>query len=377
MIDFTKCHCEQPGFCPIFMRRMGTDPPDWNWCQKNTTSQEDRRLYYDILCRSSNTENKKLVNFFSRLDDLHIDKKFYLFYYLTMSERYNKCNKAQITQFNINKKNIDYLNKNKFPSDNTNIEIACLGHSDKQFNTIIDRYYLKKINLNHIDAGRFSHNKWAEARAFISNTKLFTSSAQFIGFVTASWNIKYEPYSRIDFLHNWTTTNILLNSEPEDQVILCADIFCPCVWFPPEDKDSRGCVLDLFFGDNSIIIANKFKELFNIQITEHVKVPFANQIICHKSIVDSYQKYLFREKIFDKIIWLVEDFAKEYVLEHKDQIQKEYLNDRIYAYLVEAITCFWFYNNRERMIFLPNAERLSNWYYPELIKERTRWNTIS
>ena len=42
--DLSKCHCDKPGYCPIFEKEMGVSPPNWQWCQN--CSQEDREEYY-------------------------------------------------------------------------------------------------------------------------------------------------------------------------------------------------------------------------------------------------------------------------------------------------------------------------------------------
>ena len=51
MIDdkFDKCHCDSPGFCPLFNKVMTDNPPNWQWCQ--SLSEEQREKYY--------IENKK------------------------------------------------------------------------------------------------------------------------------------------------------------------------------------------------------------------------------------------------------------------------------------------------------------------------------
>lgn len=367
---FSKCECEFPGFCPVFMRRMGTDPPDWKWCQK--TSPEERKSYYDLLARSPKTDNHQLVEFFCDLDTKNIDKSLYLLHYLTMSEKYNSCALAQDIQPKRNTIILEYIkNQKKTQNSLKDIQILCLGHSNKQFDTIENRDYLIKVNLNDIEAGYYSDNKWAESRGFISQKELFSSSSKFVGFTTASWNIKYKPYTRIDHFHNWETSRILLDSDPEDNVILCADIFCPCVWFP--NNTTKLCVLSLFFGEYAGIIADKFMEIFDIQITDHVKVPFSNQMICHRKVYEDYRKYLVDFDVYEKIIWLTEDFGKQYIIKQKDKDYNKNLNGRLVAYLTEAINCFWHYKRRDQSIFLPNAERWETWYQIDNLRERVKW----
>jgi len=349
---------------------MGTDPPDWKWCQN--TSPKERKSYYDLLAKAPKTDNHQLLDFFRDLDSKGIESSLYLLYYLTMSDKYNKCDTAQDVQVERNKKLLNYIRKQKKTNNSLNdIEILCLGHSDKQFSSIEDRNYLKKINLNEIDAGDYTDNKWAESRGFISRQDLFTPSAKFVGFTTASWNMKYKSYTKIDHFHNWETARILLDSDPEDNVILCADIFCPCIWFPNET--TKSCVLSLFFGEYVDIIADKFMEVFDITITDHAKVPFSNQMICHKKIYEEYRQYLVDFEVYEKILWLTEDFGKRYIVKRKSRIQRKNLNGRLVAYLTEAVNCFWHYKRRDSSLFIPNSERIDTWYEPYNIKTRTKW----
>lgn len=38
-MDFSKCHCDHPGFCDLYQKEMTESPPNWQWCQ-NTTEKE-------------------------------------------------------------------------------------------------------------------------------------------------------------------------------------------------------------------------------------------------------------------------------------------------------------------------------------------------
>ena len=40
-----KCNCEGPGFCPLFQKFMGSNPPNWKWCKG--ASAEERNNYYE------------------------------------------------------------------------------------------------------------------------------------------------------------------------------------------------------------------------------------------------------------------------------------------------------------------------------------------
>jgi len=365
-VDLSKCYCETPGFCPIFFRRMGTDPPDWEWCQR--AKAEDKKVFYDLLSKAPKTENHKLLEFFKELDKQNIKKSLYLLYYLTISDKYHLCEKAQEYQKEKNKTITKYINnQTRLENSLNDLEILCLGHSNKQFDSIQNRNYLKKINLNDIDAGEYSDNKWAEARAFISKEELFSPSAKFVGFTTASWNLKYEAYSRIDEFHNWETCHILLNSKPEDNIVLCADIFCSCSWVQQQS------ILSGFFYSNADFIGKNFLKLIGLNI-RHLKVPFSNQWICHRSIFQKYKQFLQDNEVLSKIEWLVEKYSDQ--IKRSTDIQKNYHATRIHAYFMEMVSCFWFAN--QDFIYLPNAERKLFWYTTDSIKERTsKWESTT
>jgi len=43
--DFSKCHCDQPGFCKLYNKIMEEMPPNWQWCQN--ASSEKRKTHYE------------------------------------------------------------------------------------------------------------------------------------------------------------------------------------------------------------------------------------------------------------------------------------------------------------------------------------------
>lgn len=355
------CECNEPGFCPIFMRRMGTNPPDWNWCQR--TCYEDRLSYHQLLSKAPKTNNNLLMEFLQDLDD-NLDKEFYLTYYLTLSDKYSYCEDGQLFQIKKNESLRKYLHSYK--QDNysfDNVEILVLGHSETQFSTIEDRPYLKKVNLNEIDAGKYSDNKWAEARAFL-DPSLFSSNAEWIGFTTASWNLKYEAFSRIDNFHNWNSAKVLINSSPEDNVVLCADIFCPCMWFHKGEN-----VLHVFFGDMAKKIGMKFLDIVGLSFTRHIKSPVSNQMILHKQVYNKYYRYLVDNNIFEKI----DDFVNSIAVKHlrkTNQDELTYAHSRLNGYLIEMLTSFWLAN--QDFLYMPNAARKLEWYNPNKIKHRIK-----
>lgn len=355
---FSQCHCQDPGYCPIFRRKMGENPPDWNWCKN--ASYTDRKSYFDLLAKSPPSDN---TDTFSIINKAKTKEEAFL-YYLTLNNNQYICNLANQNQIKTNKKIVEFIEKEKDECDFSNIEIACLGHSKKQFDKIQDKPYLKKINLNDLDAGKYSGNEWAESRAFVTKN-LFSKDVDFVGFITASWNDKYESFSRIDNFHNWNTAKILLNSTPEDKIVLCADICCACSW--TRDKYQSSNILSTFFNKESHMIGKSLLKLVKLDNFKHIKVPFANQIIAHRLVIQRYIDYLQNENILDKVDWFVKKFAIKYI-DKSNEIKIFYHNNRIQAYLMEMISCFWFAN--QDFIYIPNTCRKKNWYEESNIRKR-------
>jgi hypothetical protein len=48
-VDLSKCYCDKPGYCETFRRVMGTDPPDWQWCQNS--SPGDKQHFYEMCSK--------------------------------------------------------------------------------------------------------------------------------------------------------------------------------------------------------------------------------------------------------------------------------------------------------------------------------------
>jgi hypothetical protein len=358
-MDFSECICDCPGFCPIYGKVMEANPPNWQWC-RNTT-QSERKKYFDILKKAPPSDN---MDTFSIIKNAKTKEEAFL-YYLTLKNNEYICDIAQQNQIKTNKKIVEFIEKEKDECDFSNIEIACLGHDRKQFFSIEERPYLRKVNLNILDAGNYSGNEWAETRAFMAAKNLFYEDVDFIGFTTASWNDKYESFSRIDNFHNWNNAKILLNSKPEDKIVLCADICCACAWTPDTYQSSN--ILSTFFNKESHMIGKSLLKLAKLDNFKHIKVPFANQIIAHRLIIQRYIDYLQNENILDKVDWFVKKFAIKYI-DKSNEIKIFYHNNRIQAYLMEMISCFWFAN--QDFIYIPNTHRKKNWYEESNVRKR-------
>lgn len=344
-MDFSKCHCDTWGYCPLFCKTMEQDPPNWQWCQN--TSPEERKKYRDLLKRAPPSSNQKMME---RYQKYRGDKKWFFLDFLTLHGRYNHCQKANEYQKVKNKKIQSHIKSyaNRKPFEN--VEILILGHTEKQFRSIIDRDYLKKININIASSGMYSQNTWSESRVFLLSD-IFKNESQWIGIASASWNLKYEMFSRIDNFHNWHTTELLINSQPEDKIVLCADITCPCIWF-----DVPNSVLSHFVGNKDSLVGQKFLKCFGFKDLKHIKVPASHQIISHRNIYFRYVDYLLTNNIFGRMENFIDDMAKYF----RHDIS-EYSSKKLNGYFMEMISYFWL--AEEDMLYLPNTERRKDWYH--------------
>jgi hypothetical protein len=68
--DLSRCHCEQPGHCPIFNKKMSASPPNWQHCQ-NATESERIELYNWSLGRFPKLKTQKhrvpIIRFYDKL----------------------------------------------------------------------------------------------------------------------------------------------------------------------------------------------------------------------------------------------------------------------------------------------------------------------
>lgn len=360
-MDLSKCHCENPGFCPIFNRTMGSNPPDWEWCQK--TKGEERKKYRDLLSRSPPSKNQTLMDLY--LDLKKEGKEKWLHLYSISNKESHLCNIATFNQIQRNEKIINFIeNQKREEIDLSKIEILCLGHSDKQFATIEDRPYLTKINLNEIDAGKYSDNQWSESRAYISKNKLFRKDTDFIGFTTASWNIKYE-HARIDNFHNWSNAKVLLHSKPEDKIVLCGHMACSCPW--TKNYDYNKDILSVFLNIEYPHMTKMFLKMVGLHEYNHINVPYSQQMILHKSLFDQYYNDLISKEVFEKADWIYNKFFTPNISTY-DDIREQYHKIKLKGYFLEIFTCFWF--SKQDFMYIPNVTRKEDWYSLDSINQR-------
>lgn len=288
----------------------------------------------------------------------------------SMCKTIHRCENALKRQLDENKKLREYVQNQTTSGLSTDkVCILCLGHSGKQFNSIQSKPYLKKVNLNTLKCGKYSDNKWAESRGFLSETRLFPNNAEFYGFVTASWNLKYFDHYRIDNFHNWESTTVLLNSKPEDRVVLCADMFCWCNWINDKPCEPAKCVLkSIFQKDEAVAIGRDYFKLMKLDTRIHKRVPYSNQQIFHKSLYFEWKKYLEDNDCLNKIDWYVNKISSKG--EGWTKGVDQYSNTRFQAYFMEMLNIAWFTNNDFK--FIANTTRRDEWYDASSMNKRVQ-----
>jgi hypothetical protein len=248
------------------------------------------------------------------------------------------------------------LKKGRRVASLINTEIAVLGHSEQQYESIKKQPYLNYRLLQDLQLGdfhkNFQNNAWAEARAYLCDDLFDYNNVDYVGVVSASWNIKYMPLAKIDNFHNWSTINNLSNKK----TILTAELEPFYIWY------------DILFriGYTEPFEVIKFLHATVKGMDEKRLVPLANQLICHKDIYIE-----------------VCDFMKEYVVILKDFVDSytdkpfvennEITNQRKYAYLCEA-GCMAYLSTRRDWTFVPNTKVDYNWYDSKNMHKRLDGN---
>lgn len=289
-LSFDNCICDAPGFCPLFNKVMTDNPPNWQWCQN--------------------------CNKLERLDYL------------------NKISKDSIKYKKI---------------DISNLELACVGHSDKQFKTIKDRPYLKKIYLQDLNLGKwqkFQNNDYSENRIFLADN-IFNETKKYIGTVTASWNIKYVNQNKIDNIENWLIYDL------DEDIIVGPVLFSPIVWTQGEISTFNWLGLKKQHQDEII----KFHESNNLILIDKPVHPH-NQYICKKEI---YNKFV---EFFKNIIVELDCLINTFDLHSLNKFARP----RFHGYVAEYTNIVWFANQNYKHIAVQSLD--DNWYASDKIKQR-------
>ena len=320
--DPAQCHCTHPRICPLFKKMM--DKASLHWCQN--ASEADR-------------------------------------------QEYQKAHKSPIA---LTQEAHQFISKysSDHKADTSNVQIAVLGHSKEQFDTIKDRPYLKKIYLDDLNLGkyhkRFQSNAYAESRAFLCD-ELFDVGAEYVGTVTASWNIKYKGLSPIDDFPNWPASKALLQSK-RDNVLLCANLDNPAIWFGQPFIDISDGVILNYLGFSKRQRKHIEKALFrDLKLKVKKNGPLAalsNQFICHKNLYNRYVTF-FRDS---EVLQRIDRLFKKYDMSTGNTVT----NQRPVAFIIECVTMVWL-SMQEDILIIPTEITPPEWYIPTNINHRSNW----
>ena len=150
-IDFSKCICENPGYCPIYRQVMGACPPNWKWCQ-NATPQRRKQHYEDRKKQQDNSQNKSYYTINPvKFNDINIIPK----------SKNAICvipaNDSALSQYNITKDNIiKYAQKN-------NADLVELFGDQSPNDPMCNKYRLSQI------LGIYEKTLYIDCDIFIKN----------------------------------------------------------------------------------------------------------------------------------------------------------------------------------------------------------------
>jgi hypothetical protein len=241
-------------------------------------------------------------------------------------------------------------------ADTSSVQILTLGHSQEQFDSIEDRDYIKKINLNELDTDY--GNEWGEARIFdVDFDSIFSRDKTFLGTVTASWNKKYTGWHPIDRFEKWASASALTRSKNK-KFIIGSHVDCICTWYSGYNIFST-----MVFKHFTYKHLYKFMKSIGLQ-PNHGKVMYSNQIIAHRDTVKSFFSFIKDNEVLER--------TKFFLKRHKLEGKSEYYDMRKPAYFLEFVSLLW-YSNQDGLIFSPQEIPTTEWYHSQEINKRVSW----
>lgn len=162
------------------------------------------------------------------------------------------------------------LNINTYPANRQDLQIYVLGHKKREK---ITSPCLQYIHLPDID----KNNTFAESRIF--QTNLITNSSEYIGLVTAQWDIKYNKTMECCKLKD------LYKLPMRKDLVWCGRKADTC-WLQTTEKDHPGMkkILNFLAGTPELNLNNKL----------HMPALWSNNFIAHKSVVLEIQNWFWK-----------------------------------------------------------------------------------
>lgn len=228
--------------------------------------------------------------------------------------------------------------KPKDPIDMSVFRILCLGHNQDQFDSIENREYIYKYDLNEIQ----EFEEFGEGKIYsVDFDSLFPHDKKFVGLTTASWKRKYVGLNPLDKMHEWPAIRLL-----NENTIICSDIF-------PADRFTRekNSVLREIYPKITKDQIDEFLELIGLE--EYFgDMALSNQIIAKRNIVKSLFDFYKDNEILNKI-----DF---FANKHDLQTRLQENANRRKAYLTEVVTLLW--TASQNFTVMPQEILKNDWY---------------
>jgi hypothetical protein len=148
------------------------------------------------------------------------------------------------------------------------LDVFVLSHSDAMLRASPKRTYLRPVNLDRLDIGRYQENHLAESRIFLSDVP--DTGSEYVGFATARWDGKYHPpVSRLGHLGR-------LPLYPS--TVYSPDVFGPN-WAAHSDQHHPGMYK----------LLKEMAEVSGLRL-EAGPTFYGQNFICHRSVYDDFIK---------------------------------------------------------------------------------------
>jgi lipopolysaccharide biosynthesis glycosyltransferase len=353
---YPKFWCFDQNYLTLTCDKIHILPKTFNTSWVSRKCDGDNNLYNHLddahFIHINDAKPEKKIEQLSVLKHCKNGEDFKTFFMQTNID-HNDCPRCQVHTVDT-AKNIITLRGNEDRKISANdlsekISVAVLGHKKSQLDRIKLRPYIKKVNLNDVGKGVMTDNRWAESRAIFFKDDVFWNDKEFVGLATASWNQKYDGF-KIDDLENWPNLHILLDSSPEDKIVLCADVHCCCEWYRE--------VSNTLFGDNwGVRMISKA-----LGMKPACKnVPYSQQLFMHKENFNILAEFMNRFEVISLAAEAAEATRGAMRWQHAYRAE---------AYYMEFISTLFLSN--QDWTYVPNVSRKLDWYEGEIERENEK-----